>query len=71
MLRSFRDDVGAYLERVGEIQSGILLSLMYLAVVAPIWIVLRVTGRRLLDAPVGWRRPRDGRPTLATMREPF
>jgi len=71
MLRSFRDDVSAYLERVGELQSGILLSLLYLAVVAPIWIVFRVSGRRLLDAPAGWRRPRDGRPTLDTMREPY
>ena len=71
MLRSFRDEVGAYLERVGELQSGILLSLMYLTVVAPIWLGLRIARRRLLDPLSGWHRPRDGRPTLVTMREPY
>jgi hypothetical protein len=71
MLGVLRREVSMYLERVGVLQSEILLSLVYIVVVAPIWIVLRATRRRLLDAPARWRRPRDGRPTLATMREPY
>jgi len=71
MLRSVRAEMGAYIERVGELQSGILLSVMYLVVVAPVWLALRLMGRRLLEQQSGWRRPRDGRPTLDTLREPY
>ena len=71
MLRELRNEVSQYLEHVAQIQSGILLSVVYLLIVAPISIVLRLKRRSLLDRGPGWRPARDGKPTLDTLRDPY
>lgn len=65
-------DMKAYLARVAELQSEILLGLTYIVVVLPVWSVLRLTGRRLLDGDrPRWHR-RDGSPSsLSDLRLPF
>jgi hypothetical protein len=59
----------AYLARLGDLQSEILLGLVYLVVVLPVWLATRATGSPLLDVRPRWHR---GRPASgSSMRDPF
>lgn len=62
-----------YLRRLAELQSRIMLAVVYLLVVAPIWVFLRVTRKRLLDGsrPRWHSRRRETASVSSYMREPF
>lgn len=71
MLGDLRSELSAYNARLRELQSAMLLALTYLATVGPVWLVLRLTGRRPLGhRGPGWHRGRP-RPDIESMRSPF
>lgn len=61
--------------RIAEYQSAILLGLIYLVVAGPVWLVIRVTGRRLMpygrDPGSTWLPRRSDPRTLADLERPY
>ena len=62
--------IRTYLRHVGEVQGDIVLALTYVIVVLPVWAVLRLSGRALLEPDhQGWRRRDAGDPI--DVRQPY
>ncbi len=60
----------AYLRRLGELQSDILLGLAYLLVATPVWLALRARRKTLLG-DAGWHARENGGQTIERLRAPF